>query len=142
MEKGNDGRERFANFVLPTLRHPTEVWATQYDDATLRHRYIKLFAGSKYDLLVVVRVEPNGSIFWNMMQRERKKMNDLRVGERLFGGTRTLGIKLHSRSGRGGLFSGGYWSSTNRFRSPCSARSDFTAACRLSTGDSNAHRHH
>lgn len=85
--KGNDGRERFANFVLPTLRSPTEVWATRYDDATLRHRYIKLFAGSKYDLLVVVRVEPDGSIFWNMMQRDRKKLNDQRVGERLFGGT-------------------------------------------------------
>lgn len=87
VEKGSDGRERYANFILPTLRNPTEVWATQYDDATLRHRYIKLFGGSKYDLLVVVRVEPDGSIFWNMMQRERKKLNDLRVGERIFSGT-------------------------------------------------------
>ena len=47
--------------------------ATPSDDATLRHRYIKLFGGSKYDLLVIVRVEPDGSIFWNRMQRERKK---------------------------------------------------------------------
>jgi hypothetical protein len=85
--KSSDGRERYAHFVLPTLRNPTEVWATQYDDATLRNRYIKLFTGSKYDLLVVVRVEPDGSIFWNMMQRERKKMNDLRVGKRVFDGT-------------------------------------------------------
>lgn len=85
--KRADGRERYANFVLPTLRNPTEVWATRYDDATLRHRYIKLFAGSKYDLLVLVRVEPDGSIFWNMMQRDRKKLNDQRVGERLFSGT-------------------------------------------------------
>lgn len=87
VEKGNDGRERFANFVLPTLREPTEVWSTRYDDATVRNRYIKLFAGSKYDLLVIVRVEPDGSIFWNMMQRERRKMNELRMGERLYGGT-------------------------------------------------------
>lgn len=87
LEKDVDACERYANFVLPTLRYPTEVWATQYDDATIRHRYIKLFTGSKNDLLVVVRVEPDGSIFWNMMQRERKKMNDLRVGERLFGKT-------------------------------------------------------
>ena len=82
-----DARERYANFILPTLRNPTEVWATQYDDATLRHRYIKLFGGSKYDLLVMVRVEPDGSIFWNMMQRDRKKMNDLRVGQLIVGGT-------------------------------------------------------
>lgn len=87
VEKRAEQRERFANFVLPTLRNPTEVWATQYDDATQRHRYIKLFNGSKYDLLVVVMVEPDGSIFWNMMQRDRKKMNELRVGERIFSGT-------------------------------------------------------
>lgn len=86
VEKGADARERYANFILPTLRNPTEVWATQYDDATVRHRYIKLFSGSKNDLLVIVRVEPDGSIFWNMMQRDRKRMNDLRVGERVFGG--------------------------------------------------------
>jgi hypothetical protein len=61
--------------------------AAQAVPATLRHRYIKLFGGSKYDLLVIVRVEPDGSIFWNMMQRERKKMNDLRMGERLISGT-------------------------------------------------------
>lgn len=85
--KTNDARERYANYVLPTLRNPTEVWATQYDDATVRNRYIKLFNGSKNDLLVVVMVEPDGSIFWNMMQRDRKSMNDMRVGERKFGGT-------------------------------------------------------
>nr|WP_295782223.1 phage minor head protein [Rhodoferax sp.] len=86
VEKRLEQRERFADFVLPTLRNPTEVWATEYDDATKRHRYIKLFNGSKYDLLVVVMVEPDGSIFWNMMQRDRKKMNELRVGERIFSG--------------------------------------------------------
>lgn len=86
VEKRLDQRERYANFILPTLRNPTEVWATEYDDATVRHRYIKLFSGSKYDLLVVVRVEPDGSIFWNMMQRDRKKLNDQRVGERIYGG--------------------------------------------------------
>jgi hypothetical protein len=35
----------------------------------------------------MVLVEPDGSIFWNMMQRDRKKMNDLRMGVRLFDGT-------------------------------------------------------
>ncbi|MES2948635.1 MAG: PBECR2 nuclease fold domain-containing protein [Pseudomonadota bacterium] len=87
VEKTADARERYANFILPTLRSPTEVWATRYDDATVRHRYIKLFSGAKYDLMVIVRVEPDGSIFWNMMQRDRKKMNDMRVGERVFSET-------------------------------------------------------
>jgi hypothetical protein len=84
VEKRTEARERFANFILPTLRNPTEIWATKYDDATVRNRYIKLFPGVKYDLLVIVRVEPDGSIFWNMMQRERKKMNELRVGNRIY----------------------------------------------------------
>ena len=85
--KRTDQRERFANFILPTLRNPTEVWATRYDDATVRHRYIKLFAGAKYDLLVLVLLEPDGSIFWNMMQRDRKGMNVLREGDRIYDGT-------------------------------------------------------
>lgn len=84
VEKRPDARERFANFIKPTLTNPTEVWETAYDDATVRRRYIKVFAGVKYDLLVVVRVEPDGSIFWNMLQRERKKMNELRVGNRIY----------------------------------------------------------
>lgn len=87
VEKRLDRRERFADFLLPTLRNPTEVWATEYDDATKRNRYIKLFNGPGYDLLVIVKVEPDGGIVWNLMQRDRKKMNDQRVGVRLFGGT-------------------------------------------------------
>jgi hypothetical protein len=84
VEKRLDTRERFANFIKPTLETPTEVWETAYDDATVRRRYIKVFAGARYDLLVIVRVEPDGSIFWNMMQRERKGMNALRQGKLLY----------------------------------------------------------
>lgn len=84
VEKRADQRERFANFVLPTLQSPSEVWEVAYDDATLRRRYIKLFGGTKYDLLVIVKVDPDGGIFWNMMQRDRKRMNSLRIGERVY----------------------------------------------------------
>jgi hypothetical protein len=66
---------------LPTLLRPTEVWAVKYDDGSVRNRYIKLFTGSKYDLMVGVLVAPDGSVFWNMMQRDRKGMNSLRIGE-------------------------------------------------------------
>lgn len=80
VEKRLDRRERYAAMVLPTLTEPTEVWATTYDDGSYRHRYIKLFRGTKYDVLVVVMVQPDGSIFWNMLQGERKRLNDMRVG--------------------------------------------------------------
>lgn len=86
IEKRPERRERYANFVLPTLESPTEVWVTAYDDGSSRNRYIKLFSGAKYDMLVIVRLDPDGSIFWNMMQRERKKMNEMRVGERIWSG--------------------------------------------------------
>ncbi|QDL55338.1 PBECR2 nuclease fold domain-containing protein [Rhodoferax aquaticus] len=84
VEKRRDQRERFANFVLPTLQSPSEIWEVAYDDATLRRRYLKVFSGSKYDLFVMVKVEPDGGIFWNMMQRDRKGLNALRVGERVY----------------------------------------------------------
>ena len=80
VEKRIDARERFAELVEPTLSRPNEVWQVEYDDATTRNRYIKLFSGTKYDLLVMVRVDPDGSVFWNMMQRDRKRMNALRMG--------------------------------------------------------------
>lgn len=80
VEKRADQRERFAAYVLPTLQHPTEVWQVGYDDGSFRNRYIKLFSGAKYDLLVMVKVQEDGSVFWNMMQRDRKGMNALRLG--------------------------------------------------------------
>ena len=73
-------RERYAQFVLPTLMTPDEVWATAYDDGTKRRRFIKLFTGGKYDIMVVVRQEPNGDVLWNIINRNRKDMNSLRVG--------------------------------------------------------------
>jgi len=86
VEKRADQRERFANFVLPTLLRPTEVWAVAYDDGSVRNRYVKLFSGSRYDLLVLVKVAEDGSVFWNMMQRDRKGMNALRIGDLVYGG--------------------------------------------------------
>lgn len=80
VEKRLDGRERYAQFVLPTLMTPDEVWATAYDDGTQRRRFIKLFTGSKYDIATVVMQNPNGSILWNVIIRERKGLNNLRVG--------------------------------------------------------------
>lgn len=81
VEKLLDGRERYANFIRPTLERPTEIWETNYDDGTNRRRYIKVFEGGKYDIVVVVLVDEGGNIFWNMIPRDRKGMNKLRVGQ-------------------------------------------------------------
>ena len=80
VEKRPDARERYAPFVLPTLMTPDEVWATAYDDGTKRRRFIKLFTGGKYDIATIVMQNPNGSILWNVIIRERKGMNNWRVG--------------------------------------------------------------
>jgi SPP1 gp7 family putative phage head morphogenesis protein len=86
VEKLDNARERYANFVLPTLQTPLEVWATPYDDGTLRKRYIALFEG-RNDLLVVVREARDGSLFWelyNAMQSDTKRLNKLREGALIY----------------------------------------------------------
>jgi SPP1 gp7 family putative phage head morphogenesis protein len=81
--KRADARERYANFILPTLQDPFEIWLTDYDDG-LRKAYIGVFEG-KSDLLVVVKINRDGSIVWNIMQRDDRRMNSLRVGTMLYG---------------------------------------------------------
>jgi SPP1 gp7 family putative phage head morphogenesis protein len=83
VENPADARERYANFILPTLEDPYEVYLTAYEDG-YRERYVGLFTG-KNDLLVVARVNQDGSLLWNMMQANDKAMNKQRVGELLFG---------------------------------------------------------
>ncbi len=84
VEKRQDARERFANFVLPTLTDPYEVYLTGYDDDSFRRRYVGLFQG-KYSLLVVVRINRDGSLLWNVMHSDFRKLNRQRIGELLFG---------------------------------------------------------
>lgn len=80
VEKRPDARERFANYVLPTLERPFEVWLKQHEDGKLRENYIGLFRDTKYSVLVVVRINRDGSLVWNIMQREDKKMDKHREG--------------------------------------------------------------
>lgn len=78
VEKRDDRRERYAHFILPTLQSPLEIWTTEYSDGK-RERYIKLFQG-KYDLLAIVRLNQDGSLLWNIMQRKTSGMDALRMG--------------------------------------------------------------
>lgn len=80
VKKELDARERYARFILPTLLDPFEVYLTEYDDGRLRPRYIGLFQGAR-DLMCIVRRNRDGSVLWNLMQSDHRKMNDHRVGE-------------------------------------------------------------
>lgn len=83
VEKREEARERYANYVIPTLEDPYEIWLTEYVDG-LRKQYIGVFAGDK-DVLVVVRKMKDGTILWNFMHAGDKEMNKHRIGEMLFG---------------------------------------------------------
>ena len=79
VEKRQHLRERYAHYLIPALERPLEVWRTLYDDATERLRYIGVFDAEK-DVLVVVRINRDGSIVWNLMQGTDKALNSARAG--------------------------------------------------------------
>jgi SPP1 gp7 family putative phage head morphogenesis protein len=83
VEKRQDMRERYANFIIPTLTDPYEIYLTAYKDG-FRERYVGLFTG-KENLLVVLRLNKDGSLLWNIMQAGDKAMNKQRVGALLYG---------------------------------------------------------
>lgn len=82
VEKDRDRRERYSNFILPTLEAPFEVWLSEYPDG-FRHRYIGLF--EDLGMLVIVRINKDGSLLWNMMKARDAYMNQQRAGVLLFG---------------------------------------------------------
>lgn len=77
VEKRHDARERYAHLIIPTLERPTEIWLAPYGDEW-RRRYIKVFSGPKYDLLVVVKTLPNGEVVWNAITMEAKSLDKQR----------------------------------------------------------------
>ena len=83
VEKRRDARERYANYIISTLTDPYEIWLTEYEDG-LRKQYIGLFEG-KENLLVVIRLQRDGGILWNIMQADDRRMNKHRVGYLLWG---------------------------------------------------------
>lgn len=78
--KEADARERYANYVLPTLEQPHEIWLKEHADGKLRENYVGIFQEGHNALLVVVRINRDGSLLWNMMQRTPKDMDRLREG--------------------------------------------------------------
>lgn len=82
VEKESDARERYANFILPTLESPFEIWLTEYADG-YRHRYIGLFA--ELGLITIVRLNKDGSLLWNMIRARDSYLDGRRNGLLLFG---------------------------------------------------------
>lgn len=87
--KQADARERYANYILPTLEQPHEIWLKEHADGKLRENYIGLFREGKNALLAVVRINRDGSLFWNMMQRTPKDMDRLREGWLVYNKTKS-----------------------------------------------------
>ena len=59
-------------------------WATRYDDGTVRPRLIGLFRG-KRQVAVILRIEPDGAVFYNFMDTSKiGRLDDFRVGELLY----------------------------------------------------------
>lgn len=84
-----DGRERYLPYLLPTLTNAFETYLTAYDNGVrqeLRKIYVGLFADRqrREDIAVIVRLERDGSLFWNAFEREKGKIDKLRVGQLLY----------------------------------------------------------
>ena len=74
-------RERYAAFVLPTLEEPDEVWLTAYADG-YRRNYVSFFEDA--NMAIFVRVNRDGSLFWNGMKAKEQYIDKRRIGILLF----------------------------------------------------------
>lgn len=51
VEKEDALRERYANYIIPTLTQPYEIWKANYDDGSVRNIYIGLFESGEHFLV-------------------------------------------------------------------------------------------
>jgi SPP1 gp7 family putative phage head morphogenesis protein len=79
VEKRSNRRERYANFIIPTLEEPFEIYLRQFEDG-YRPQYIGLFQG-KHNILISILVNKDGSFLYNYMQASNAEMNRQRKGE-------------------------------------------------------------
>lgn len=77
---------RFAPLVVPTLEQPFEVWLTPYADGSYRKRYLALFRGAADLVVMLVRENREGSLFWEAYDAaDLGWINSLRRGALLYG---------------------------------------------------------
>lgn len=79
VESGKGNREQFANYILPTLQTPLEVWLTEREGLTptgrktrvFRRRFIAAFdEPDKKQSLVVVDENKDGSVLWTFITQK------------------------------------------------------------------------
>jgi|GEM_PF-3090780 len=75
-------RTRYANFIIPTLQQPFEVWDTPYQDGTIRRRYLALFENRERTKggFGMVRIYKDGSLLWTWYPMRAKQLNRQREG--------------------------------------------------------------
>ncbi len=81
VQKEDSKRERYAAFVLSTLEEPDEVWLTAYADG-YRRNYVSFFEDA--NMAIFVRVNRDGSLFWNGMKAKDRYVDKRRIGILLF----------------------------------------------------------
>ena len=85
-----DHRERFADWILPSLRDPAEVWLTEVTDGrgrkAYRRRFITAFqeAGRDKPTIAVTQEGKDGSLAWTFMRADARYLNDQRSGFLLY----------------------------------------------------------
>ncbi len=86
VKDNKDNRERFANFILPTLTDPDEIWAVKEKSKNdkyfkKRYRFIKFFKTKKDNAIVIVRLLRDGSLAWTFFKsKDLKYFDKQRVG--------------------------------------------------------------
>jgi hypothetical protein len=81
-EQPDVARTRYANFIIPTLQNPFEVWDTPYQDGTIRRRFLALFEhgdGAKGGM-GMVRINKDGTLLWTWYPTRTRSLNREREG--------------------------------------------------------------
>lgn len=75
-------RARFANFIVPTLQRPFEVWDTEFEGGIVRRHYLALFAdgGGRRPSLGAVRINRDGSLLYTFFPQKMRDVDKRRMG--------------------------------------------------------------
>jgi len=78
-------RERFANYIIPTLENPDEVWLTRYEyEREFRRQFIKLFRGETNLLIAVLERQDCGVFLTAIPVMQINYINNRRKGVLLY----------------------------------------------------------
>ena len=85
VEKRAHARERYANWILPTLQSPLEVWLARHEDEVYRRRFIAAFGTHDNQSLVIAQENRDGSLLWTFFPtKDNKYLDRQRSGHLLY----------------------------------------------------------